>query len=51
MSKIFIHFIVTLIQVPEKTNYQHLLLVNSSSENFEKCCCTYRLIWPQDHLL
>ena len=34
-----------------KTNYRHLLLVNSSSENFEKCCCTYRLIWDQVHLL
>ena len=28
-----------------KTNY--LLLVNSSSENFEKCGCTYRLSWDQ----
>ena len=29
-----------------KTNYRHVLLVNSSSENFEKCCdsCSYRLI-------
>ena len=46
MGKIFIHIIVTLTDTgPSKTNYRHLLLVNSSSENFEKCCCTFRLIW------
>ena len=29
----------------------YFYLVNSSSENFEKCGCAYRLIWDQVHLL